>query len=364
MLTLMLMVALMTIAAAACLPTITFEIRRDREEEMIHRGVQYTRAIRAYYKKFGRYPTKLEDLDSTNKMRFLRKHYKDPITGQDFKLLHYGDPGITLAGGLGGMGGAGIAGATSVANMNGNNSGSSLGSGSSGGAFGGNGNSAFGGSGGGFGQSSGFGGNSSFGGNSNSGFGSSSNNTPNTDSSGTIAPGGTSSTQADGSAPGSSNAVEGSSDQNGANGPNESNGLNGSSSASNSGSNASGQFGGGAIIGVASASKKDTIREFNKKHKYNQWQFIYDPTMDRGALIYTPYQPQLQAMGSQNLNGQPGQSGSSNNGSSPFGQSNGSSSFGQSNGSSFGQSSGFGNNNSSFGGGSNPTQPPATPPEQ
>src|ERR1700679_4067830 len=171
LLTLMFVVALMAIAATAVLSEISFEIRRDREEEMIHRGVQYTRAIRAYYKKFGRYPTKLEDLDSTNKMRFLRKHYKDPITGQDFKLLHYGDPGITLAGGLGGMGGAGIAGATSVANMNGNNSGSSLGSGSSGGAFGGNGNSAFGGSGGGFGQSSGFGGNSSFGGNSNSGFG-------------------------------------------------------------------------------------------------------------------------------------------------------------------------------------------------
>ena len=30
--------------------------RRDREEELIHRGVQYSRAIRAYYKKFGRYP--------------------------------------------------------------------------------------------------------------------------------------------------------------------------------------------------------------------------------------------------------------------------------------------------------------------
>jgi hypothetical protein len=105
-------------------------------------------------------------------------------------------------------------------------------------------------------------------------------------------------------------------------------------------------------------SKKDSIREFNKKHKYNQWQFIYDPTMDRGGLISTPYQPQLQAMGSQNLNGQSGQPGSSNNNSSPFGQSN-SSPFGQSNGG-FGQSSGsFGNNNSSFG--STPSQPPSNP---
>ena len=59
-----------------------FEIKRDREEEMIHRGVQYSRAIRAYYKKFGRYPTKIEDLENTNNLRFLRKRYKDPLNGQ------------------------------------------------------------------------------------------------------------------------------------------------------------------------------------------------------------------------------------------------------------------------------------------
>ena len=69
MLTLLLMMALMTIFAAAILPEITFEIKRDREEEMIHRGVQYSRAIRAYYKKFGRYPAKIEDLENTNQLR-------------------------------------------------------------------------------------------------------------------------------------------------------------------------------------------------------------------------------------------------------------------------------------------------------
>ena len=66
MLMLMLMVSLMIIAAAVCAPTIAFEIRRDREQEMVHRGVQYTRAIRAYYKKNGSYPAKLENLDNTN----------------------------------------------------------------------------------------------------------------------------------------------------------------------------------------------------------------------------------------------------------------------------------------------------------
>lgn len=53
MLTLILAMALMAIFAAVIVPSITFEIRRDREEEMIHRGVQYSRAIRAYYKNSG-----------------------------------------------------------------------------------------------------------------------------------------------------------------------------------------------------------------------------------------------------------------------------------------------------------------------
>ena len=53
-------------------------------------------------------------------------------------------------------------------------------------------------------------------------------------------------------------------------------------------------FGGGPILGVASISKAQSIREFNHKNHYNQWQFIYDPTMDRGGLITTPAQPPLQ----------------------------------------------------------------------
>ncbi len=70
---------------------LNFQIQRDREEEMIHRGVQYSRAIKKYFKKFGRYPTSLNDLENTNNLRFLRKRYKDPITGKDFKLLHYSE---------------------------------------------------------------------------------------------------------------------------------------------------------------------------------------------------------------------------------------------------------------------------------
>ena len=52
-------------------------------------------------------------------------------------------------------------------------------------------------------------------------------------------------------------------------------------------------FGGGAIVGVVSSSKLKTIREFNKKDHYNQWQFIYDPSSDTGGLLMTPNQPAL-----------------------------------------------------------------------
>ena len=99
---LMLFVTLMVIAAGVVAPTIAFRVRRDREEEMIHRGTQYSRAIQRYVKKTGRYPTRLEDLENTNNIRFLRRRYKDPITGKDFKLLHVGEVQLTSSPGIAG----------------------------------------------------------------------------------------------------------------------------------------------------------------------------------------------------------------------------------------------------------------------
>ncbi len=285
LLTLLLVVALMIIFAAAIVPTITFEIRRDREEELIHRGVQYSRAVRAYYKKYGAYPNTLEQLESTNNLRFLRKRYKDPITGKDFKLLHYGEVQMSFGGGV-------IPGATSVSAM-------ASGAGSNGSAFGQSpvgqspsGQSAFGGNSA-FGQSSSFGGNSafgqssSFGGNSNSAFGQ--NQQPSNQNAGT-----------DASQP------QGNGDQNGAATP-AVYGSNGGSDQESAGQQVQ-AFGGGGVVGVASLSKKETIREFNHKHKYNEWQFIYDPGTDRGGLLMTPNQPALMPQAAP-LNGQNGTNG-------------------------------------------------------
>ena len=92
LLAVLLMMAFMIIAATIEAPQMVQQMKRDREEEMIHRGTEYARAIKKYYKKFGRYPANLEQLDNTNQIRFLRKRYKDPLTKDGkWKLLNYGD---------------------------------------------------------------------------------------------------------------------------------------------------------------------------------------------------------------------------------------------------------------------------------
>jgi type II secretory pathway pseudopilin PulG len=71
LITLMLFITLLTMGALAVLPEIVQQIQRDREEEMVHRGTEYMRAIKKYYKKFGRYPSRLEELENTNQQRLL-----------------------------------------------------------------------------------------------------------------------------------------------------------------------------------------------------------------------------------------------------------------------------------------------------
>src|SRR5664279_884601 len=98
------MMAIMVIVAMAVAPAFLQQAKRDREEEMIHRGTEYARAIKKYYKKFGRYPANLEQLDNTNQMRFLRRRYKDPLAkdGQ-WKLLRATDIQALAGGGAFGV---------------------------------------------------------------------------------------------------------------------------------------------------------------------------------------------------------------------------------------------------------------------
>lgn len=275
MMTLLLMIALMMIFTAAILPDITFEIKRDREEEMIHRGVQYSRAVRAYYKKFGRYPIKIEDLENTNQQRFLRKRYKDPLTNKDFRLLHYGEAKLSLSG----MGAGMIAGAAPVG-MNTPGGFSQPGSLSQPSTFGAN---------------SAFASNSALGANATSTFGQSTQATNQT------AAGDASGAGSDTNQPGTPASAMTTSP---------------GGFGSTSGNSSTTTFGGAPIVGVASLSKDRTIRIFDKKKKYNEWQFVYDPTLDRGLLITTPYQQQVGfgVTGTPNLNNQINGSNASGNG--------------------------------------------------
>src|SRR5690242_5597419 len=74
---------LLVIALAAAAPRAAKAIQRQKEGELIRRGEQYALAIRRFYKKFGRYPSDLDQLENTNNIRFLRRKYLDPITGKD-----------------------------------------------------------------------------------------------------------------------------------------------------------------------------------------------------------------------------------------------------------------------------------------
>ena len=76
-----------SIFIAAAVPVYQMQAKRDLEEELIFRGGEYTRAIQKYRRKFGVYPNSVDQLVSTNGLRFLRRAYKDPITGKDFRLI-------------------------------------------------------------------------------------------------------------------------------------------------------------------------------------------------------------------------------------------------------------------------------------
>jgi len=90
------LVASMLIFALAAAPNVLTEGRREKEAEMVWRGEQYERAIGLYYKKFGKYPTKIEDLTrETNGVRFLRQAYKDPMNKDDgtWRFIYVGANG-------------------------------------------------------------------------------------------------------------------------------------------------------------------------------------------------------------------------------------------------------------------------------
>jgi hypothetical protein len=71
------------------LPRVAFEHQRSKEGLLVERGEQYIRAIKLYYRKNQKWPQNLEDLEKSQESRYLRKRYKDPMTGEDeWRLVH------------------------------------------------------------------------------------------------------------------------------------------------------------------------------------------------------------------------------------------------------------------------------------
>jgi len=237
LLTLMLAFAMIAMTQLVVLQNLRHQVQRDREEELCHRGTEYMRAIRRYYRAMGRYPTRLEDLENASGKRFIRRLYKDPLsrdpqTGQEpeFKLLHPQD--VMLSNGP----------LSQQAGSQGNDKWQQ--------AFSGN-----------------------------------------------LRP--ADSSDAQDQAPHADSQRSDSSETPTATGkPNPTPGKpNPAASAPSSTSNSGFDFEGGApIIGVASTNKAETIREFNKKNHYDEWYFIYDASVQSVGLLVGPWQP-LAAMG-------------------------------------------------------------------
>lgn len=228
------LVFLVMLALSIAAPKVARELRRDREVEAIHRGNEYVRALQLYYRKFGRYPGTMDQLEKTSNIRFLRRKYEDPMTGKaDWRLIHIGEAKTTVKGFFGqpltGLPGS-AGGLGSAASMTSSQPGSTVsGSSSTGSSLGG----------------------------SSLGTGS---------SSGGFSLGG-SSLGSGSSTPGQT--VSGSSGSSGS-----SNGIGSQSATTFSG-------GGAPIVGVGSSRSGDSITILNEQTTYQTWEFIYDPRIEQ-----------------------------------------------------------------------------------
>lgn len=110
-------VAIMAVLMSVALPAWRHQAQREREIEFIFRGEQWVRGIAQFQRRYGPgvYPQSLEQLV---RERFVRKNWKDPLTGEDFVPLRMGQqptgaPGGGRGGGPQPQGTGGIIGVTS-----------------------------------------------------------------------------------------------------------------------------------------------------------------------------------------------------------------------------------------------------------
>ncbi|MBI3494266.1 MAG: type II secretion system protein [Acidobacteria bacterium] len=87
--------SIMAVMLTVAMPVWKHAAQREKEEELVFRGLQYAHAIGLYQRKYANaYPP---SIDVLVEQRFLRKKYKDPITNDDFQPIPAGAnvPGAT-----------------------------------------------------------------------------------------------------------------------------------------------------------------------------------------------------------------------------------------------------------------------------
>lgn len=94
----------MTVASiliAAVLPLASAQAQREREAELVFRGLQYAEGIRVFRRRFGRYPNSLKELLEV-KPRSARKLWKDPMTKDgEWGIISLAGTPVTPGGGGG-----------------------------------------------------------------------------------------------------------------------------------------------------------------------------------------------------------------------------------------------------------------------
>src|SRR5215510_7260041 len=95
MVALLVTLSVMTVIMTVALPVLSTMAQRERETELVFRGQQYARAVGLFQRKYGN--ALPPNVDVLIEQKFLRKKYKDPITGDDFQVVGPGSPELAFA---------------------------------------------------------------------------------------------------------------------------------------------------------------------------------------------------------------------------------------------------------------------------
>lgn len=84
-------IAIMAIMMTIAVQSVEFQMKREKEAELIFRGEQYVEGIRLFRAKYGRPPTTLKEMWEANP-KVLRKKWVDPFTGEaDWEVILVGE---------------------------------------------------------------------------------------------------------------------------------------------------------------------------------------------------------------------------------------------------------------------------------